>query len=211
MELHAGQFLKDSFIRDFQSDNLLWNDVQFAKHGDLLQVERASIKDPAVQAAVGLAKSFVDKFDNFVIRHDTILCEVALQSSCVIVISVASANFHDKLLYLNVDELILLSNLEGVLLFLGARGAHQDDALRTAWCISLLVFEDAVDLFNNAHLLVVAIKLGYEALADAFDSLDLQVVLKDGVARDFSNLCWVIDPSNSWLTVTTAEIPRNSF
>ena len=69
MELHAGQFLKDSFIRDFQSDNLLWNDVQFAKHGDLLQVERASIKDPAVQAAIGLAKSFVDKFDNFVIRH----------------------------------------------------------------------------------------------------------------------------------------------
>ena len=69
MELHAGQFLKDSFIRDFQSDNLLWNDVQFAKHGDLLQIEGASIEDPAIQAAVGLAKSFVDKFDNFVIRH----------------------------------------------------------------------------------------------------------------------------------------------
>ena len=101
------------------------------------------------------------------------MSQVAFELPRVVVIIIASAHFHDQLLDLHVDKLVFLGNLERILLFLGAGRTHQDDALGSAWSISILQLENAVDLFNNAHLFTLAFKLCYETLTDVLHSLDL--------------------------------------
>jgi len=55
VKFHAGEFLEDGFVGNFQGDNLLRLDFQISQQLDLLEVEGAAVKDPSVQATVRLA------------------------------------------------------------------------------------------------------------------------------------------------------------
>ena len=107
---------------------------------------------------------------------------------------------------MNVDDLVFLGDAKGILFFLGAWGAHQDDTLGSARGISVLKLKNAVDLLNDAHLVSRALKLGDEALADVLDTSDLQVVLQNSIPCDSLPLLRVDVPGQATLlTLKVAE------
>ena len=63
------EILEDNFIADFKSNNLLGLDLEFPEHLQLIKVEGAAIKDPPVQAAVGLAEPLLDQVDHNIVGH----------------------------------------------------------------------------------------------------------------------------------------------
>jgi len=177
----------------------------------LLHIEWAAVQDPAVQATIGLAQTFVDKVNDDVVRHDSILCDVALELAGVIVVIVSSRHFLDQLLHLNVDDLVLLGDAKRVFFFLRAWGAHQDDSLWATWRIRVLQLEDAVDLLNDTHLRLAAFKLSDKALADVLNTTDLQVVLENSVGSDSLPLSRVRDPAHTRLVLLGTQVPHDSF
>ncbi len=52
---------------------------------------------------------------------DSILSDVAFKLARIIIVIVASCNFFNQLLHLDIDNLVFLSYVECILLFLGAR------------------------------------------------------------------------------------------
>ena len=52
---------------------------------------------------------------------DSILSDVTFKLARIIIVIVASCDFFNQLLHLNIDDLVFLSNVKSVLLFLGAR------------------------------------------------------------------------------------------
>ena len=113
------------------------------------------------------------------------------------------------MLHLNVDDLIFLSNAKGKLLLLGAWRAHKDDALRTARRISVLKLQNAVDLLDDTHLRLAALKLGDEATADILNTSDLQVVLKNGVAGDSRTLLLILNAAEARLDLLAGKVAHD--
>ena len=104
---------------------------------------------------------------------DAILSDVALELASVVVIVVAPCHFFDQLGDLNVDNLVLLSDAECVLFLLRTWGAHQDNPLGSSGSVRVIQLQNAVDLFNDSHLRLIALKLRDETLANVLDSLQL--------------------------------------
>ncbi len=96
---------------------------------------------------------------------DSILSDVALELARIIIVIVTSSDLLNQLLHLNIDNLVFLSNVESILLFLGARRAHKDNTLGSTRCIRVLEVQNAIDFFDNAHLRLATLQLSHEALA----------------------------------------------
>lgn len=137
--------------------------------------------------------------------------DVALQLAGVVVVIVPPGHFLDQLLHLNIHYLVFLGDAQGILLLLGARRAHQDDALRSAWCISILQLKDSVDLFDDTVGRVVALHFSDAALADVLHSTDLQVVLEDCIAGDPLALLIVLDSCQTRFRLIAAQVPHHRF
>lgn len=230
MEPLLREVLEDDLIGDFKCNDLLGLNLQLPEHLELLRVKGATIKDPTVQAAIGLAEPLVDQVNNILVRNykrykvshtvmgdffivkltDTVLSNIALQTTSIVVVIVASHDLSDQLLHLYVDNLVFFSNAQSELLFLRAWRAHEDNALRAAGCIRILQLQDAVDFFNDTHLRLATLELGDEATADVFDPSDLQVVLKNGVAGNSLALLHVFNAANASFDLFTRKIAHDS-
>jgi len=157
---------------------------------------------------------------------DSVLGNVALELARVVVVVIAPGHLFDKLGDLDVDNLVLLCNANGILLFFGTRRAHQDDSLRTSGSVGVLELQNAVDFFDNSHLGLIALQLCDEALADVLDSLqltrvkggtfrsvghqnggaNLQVILKDSVSSESVAVFRVVNRAEPWLCLLTAQV-----
>lgn len=209
MQPHTGELFKDGLVGDLQSDHFLWLNFQISQQLDLLKVEGAAVKDPTVQAAVRLAQPLVDQVNHNIIRDDAILSDVALELASVVVIVVAPCHFFDQLGDLNVDNLVLLGDAECVLFLLRTWGAHQDNPLGSSGSVRVIQLQNAVDLFNDSHLRLIALKLRDETLANVLDSLQLKIVFENGVTSESIAKLRIIDDAEAWLGLLIAEVPTD--
>ncbi len=113
----------------------------------------------------------------FIRLTDSILSDVALKLARIIIVIIASCDFFNQLLHLNIDDLVFFSDVESILLFFRARGAHEDNTLGSTRCIRVLKLQNAIDFFNNAHLRLATLELGNEALAYVLNTSDLKIIL----------------------------------
>ena len=166
----------------------------------MLHVKGTSVEDLAVQTTVRFGKTFVHQINNDIVGNyknkreklirkciaillmfirltDSILSDVALKLARIIIVIIASCDFFNQLLHLNIYDLVFLSNVESILLFFGARGTHEDNTLRSTRCIRILKLQNAIDFFNDAHLRLATLELGYETLANILNTSDLKVIL----------------------------------
>ena len=210
MQLHARELVEHAIVADLQRDHLLRLDFEVAQQLDLLHVEWAPVKYPPIQAAVRLAEPLIHQVNDYIVRHDSVLSNVALKLAGVVIVIVSPSHLLYELLDLHVDHLVLLSDAKRVGFLLGARGAHQNNALWAAGRIRVLQFEYTVDLLNDSHLARAALELGDEALADVLDAADLQVVFKHCIVSDSLPLRRVIDPAHAWLVLFPAQVAQDS-
>ena len=209
VQLHARELLQDGFVRDLQRNHLLRLNLQVPQQLDLLHVERAPVQDPPIQPAVWLAEALVDEVDDDVIGDDPVLRDVALQLSRVVIVIVSSGDLHDQLLNLDINDLVLLGDAQGVFFLLRAWRAHKYDSLRSSWGISVLQLEDAIDFLNDSHLRLIRFKFGYEALADVFNAPNLQIVLEHGVVCDPSALLRIVNAAQARLCLARAKVAHD--
>mmetsp|Transcript_35634 Transcript_35634/g.46895 ORF Transcript_35634/g.46895 Transcript_35634/m.46895 type:complete len:264 (+) Transcript_35634:413-1204(+) len=212
MQFHLVELSADDVIGNLECNYFLRLNLEVSEQLNLLEVKGAAIEDPAVQAAVRLAQPLVHQVNNDLIRHDSILSDVAFKLARVVVVIVATGHFSDQLLHLHVHNLVLFCDAKSELLFFGARRTHEDDALGSAGSICVLQLENAVDLLNNSHFALVALQLGNETSANVLHSLNLQVVLEDSILRNSLSLAQVVDANEARLNFALArKVALNRF
>ena len=107
MDHQVGDFIHYTIVCDLKCNHLLRLDFQFSEKFDLIHVEGTAVQDPPIKTTIWFAKSLSDEIDDFIIRDNSVLGNVALEHSCIVIIAIPSHNFFDELRYLNVDQLIL--------------------------------------------------------------------------------------------------------
>ena len=79
MHFERRELRKHSLVRNLQSDDSLWFNLQLSQEFDLIHVERAAVQDPAVEATVRLAETLVDQFNHHIVGYNPVVCDVALE------------------------------------------------------------------------------------------------------------------------------------
>lgn len=160
--------------------------VQLLEHAYLVHGCWRALQDPAVGLAIGHLEALPQAPNCMVIRdHIATLQDLP---KVLRALTLPSYRVFHQLIAIDVDELVLLRERNGMLAKIHARWAHHDDLWRLARGVAVLEKKEASHLFNDLLLALVAIDLDDVAHELLLDSLDVNVVLCDGVLRDLVQL-----------------------